>query len=63
MKFFFFEKNEKKENGRRRINIAYKKILDETKLEEERNKILREKTRKNSFWKKKLKFWLERKTI
>jgi hypothetical protein len=56
MKFFFFEKNEKKENGRRRINIAYKKILDETKLEEERNKILREKTRKNSFWKKKLKF-------
>ncbi len=42
MKKKFFEKNEKEENGTRSINIVYKKILNETKLEEERNNILRE---------------------
>jgi len=30
MKLFLFKKNEKEENGRRRINIVYKKILNET---------------------------------
>lgn len=43
----------KEENGRRRINIVYKKILNETKLEEERNKILKEETRKKIFLEKK----------
>ncbi len=32
MIFFFFKKNEKEENGTRRINIVYKKILNETKI-------------------------------
>lgn len=54
MKKQFFKKNEKEENGRRRINIVYKKILNETQLEEERNKILREKSRKKIFLEKKI---------
>ncbi len=54
MKKKIFKKNEKEENGRRRINIFYKKILNETKLEEERNKILREETRKKIFLEEKI---------